>query len=230
MDSKKTILITGSSKGLGEQLARKFSNKGHNIIIHGRDVRKLELIKNELVNKGVGCKIVTGDLTEKETIETLAAVAESENVDILINNAAIYKKKLFGETTEKEIRNIFEINLIAPILITRHLFPYFQKKQSGLILNINSFAGKNSGDGESIYCASKHGLRGFSGSLQFDANRAGIRVIEVYIGAMNTQMVAGRKDIEKCISTSDAADLILNLCDEYKSMRISEVDLLRRIY
>jgi len=230
MKTNKTVLITGSSKGLGEALSLIFAKNSHDIIIHGRDAIKLAEIKKRLIVEGVICDIIVGDLLNDDTLSELAKLSDSRDIDIFINNAAIYLQKPFIEISEDEIKNILYTNLIAPILLTKKIFPIFKRKKSGLILNINSFAGKNSGDGESIYCASKHGLKGFMGSLQFDANRNGVRIVDVYLGAMNTQMVKGRKDVEKCITPSEAADLIYKLCTEYKSLRISEVDLLRRLY
>lgn len=230
MKTNKTVLITGSSKGLGESLAVIFSKNKYNIILHGRDIVKLEEIKKQILYEDILCDVVVGDILDNSTLTELARLSDSRDIDVFINNAAVYLRKPFNETSEDEIRNILDTNLIAPILLTKKIFPIFERKKNGLILNINSFAGKNAGEGESIYCASKHGLKGFMGSLQFDASRNSVRVIDVYLGAMNTQMVKGRKDIEKCIHTSEAADLIYKLCVEYKSLRINEVDLLRRLY
>ena len=230
MKTNKTVLITGSSKGLGESLAVIFSKNKYNIILHGRDIVKLEEIKKQILYEDILCDVVVGDILDNSTLTELARLSDSRDIDVFINNAAVYLRKPFNETSEDEIRNILDTNLITPIILTKKLFPIFERKKSGLILTINSFAGKNSGDGESIYCASKHGLKGFMGSLQFDANRSGVRVVDVYLGAMNTQMIKGRKDVEKCIDTSEAAKLIYNLCADYKSIRISEVDLLRRLY
>ena len=230
MKISKTVLITGSSKGLGEALSQIFATHSYDIILHGRDTLKLEEIKKRILDKGVECDVVVGDLLHDDTLAQLAELSGSRNLDILINNAATYLRKPFAETSADEIRRILNVNLVAPILLTSKIFPIFERKKNGLIININSFAGKNSGEDESIYCASKHGLKGFSGSLQFDANRNGVRVVDAYLGAMNTQMVKGRKDVEKCIDTSEAAMLIYNLCEDCKSVRITEVDLLRRWY
>lgn len=230
MKTNKTVLITGSSKGLGEALSFVFAKNNYNVILHGRDIEKLQKIKKEILNKGVECDIVAGDLLQDNTLNELAKISNSRDLEILINNAAVYLQKPFSKTSAEEIKEIINVNLTAPILLTKKIFKVFERKKTGLILNINSFAGKNFADGESIYCASKHGLKGFSGSLQFDANRNGVKVVDVYLGAMNTHMIKGRKDLDKCIKTSEAAEFIFQLCTDYKSMRICEVDLLRRLY
>lgn len=226
----KTVLITGSSKGLGRSLAEVFARNQFNVILHGRDALALKSAEEAVLRQGVRCEVVKGDITSARTIGRLRVIAARRNLDVLINNAGIYVNEAFRSQDPDVFRRVIEVNLIAPALLTRQVYSIFQKKRSGLIININSIAGKNGADGEAAYCASKHGLGGFTKSLQFEANRDNIRVIDIYLGAMNTAMAKGRKDPEKCIRTEEAAELIFSLCEDYPSMRIGEIDLLRRIY
>ena len=228
--SEKTVLITGSSRGLGKSLALVFAENRYNVILHGRDEQALKKVQESVLENNVECDVVIGDITTGETISRLSEIAERRNFDILINNAGLYVKEPFPDMSLEDFRRIIEVNLIAPVCLTHKVFPIFQRKKSGLIININSIAGKNASDGESAYCASKHGLKGFTRSLSFDATRSGIRVIDVYLGAMNTGMTKGRKEPEKCIKTSEAADLIFRICKDYRSMRINEINLSRRRY
>jgi short-subunit dehydrogenase len=228
---KKTVLITGSSKGLGECIAEIFASNKCNIILHGRDNRDLNNLKNKLIKLGAEVEIVTGDITLKETIDKLDDISKSKDLDILINNAGIYLKKSIDEISEIEIEKVINTNLIAPIKLIKKIFPLFKQKSSGIIININSMAGKNSSDLESIYCSSKFGLRGFTSSFKFEANRYKIRIIDFYPGAINTNMVQGRKDPEKCINPKEFAKLIYETANyDYESMRIDEIDLGRKIY
>lgn len=228
--SDKTVLVTGASKGLGESLALTFASNNYNIILHGRDEQRLAKVEADVVENGVECDVVSGDITLEQTIDRLYEAAQKRDVDILINNAGIYVKRPFQEMGMEEFRRIIEVNLFAPVALTKRIFPIFQRKRRGLIININSAAGKYTSDGECAYCASKHGLRGFARSFQFEANRDNVRIIDVYLGAMKTDIAKDRIDTVKFIRTSDAADLILRLCKDYPSMRINEVDLGRRIY
>lgn len=228
--TRNKVLITGSSKGLGKSLALAFARSGYAVILHGRDEESLAKVREQVLRSGVECDVVCGDLRREETIEALYETAHRHDLDVLINNAGVYASQPFSATPPEMFREVIEINLIAPILLTKRILPLFQKKQSGLILNVNSVAGKNGSDGESAYCASKHGLRGFARSIQFEANRDHVRVIEIYLGTMNTAMVEGRRDPAKCIQTEEAADLIVSLCKDYSSLRIDEIDLSRRIY
>jgi len=230
MSKNQTVLITGSSKGLGKSLALLFSQNHYNVILHGRSMEDLLKLREIISKNNVECDVICGDITLEKTIIELSETAKKRDVDILINNAGIYLKKPFPDMVFEEFRKIIEVNLLAPVHLINKIFPILITKKTSLIININSFAGKNSSDGESAYNASKHGLRGFSNSLQFDATTYGIRIIDVYLGSMNTGMVAGRKDPEKCISTNDAADIILGISKNYSSMRITEIDINRRIY
>ena len=136
----------------------------------------------------------------------------------------------FLETSMEEFRNVIETNFMSVVSLTYALFPIMQAKESGLIININSLAGKNGSDGESAYCASKHALRGFSSSLQFDATKYGIRVIDVYLGVMHTNMTKNRKNREKFILTQEAAKSIFELSSTYKTLRLTEINISRSIY
>ncbi len=226
----KTVLITGSSRGLGKSLAFRFASEGCNIILHGRSESRLKVTQYAIRGKRVSCDMVNGDLRSEETIQQLTDLAEERDLDILINNAGIYMNKTFADMKVSDIRDVIETNLMAPILMTHKIFPIFQKKKAGLIVSINSVAGKQGSAGETAYCASKYGLRGFTEALQFDAGRDNIRVVEIYPGAMNTDMAEGRKDLGNCINVDEMADLIFKTCEEYSSMRICAVEVKRRNY
>lgn len=225
-----TALITGSSKGFGRSLALAFARNGGAVILHGRDEARLANVREQVLQIGAECDVVHGDLRREATIDALYEAARRHDLDVLINNAGIYANRPFSTVSIEVFREVIETNLLAPVALTRKIFPLFQKKQSGLVVNINSVAGKNGSDGESAYCASKHGLRGFTRSIQFEANRDRIRVVDVYLGTMNTAMVEGRRDPAKCIQTDEAADLVVSLCRGYQSLRIDEIDLSRRNY
>lgn len=226
----RTILITGSSRGLGRALAFVFAKNGYNLILHCRNSESLKEVKRNVLHECVRCDIIGGDIKLDDTISKIASIAEKRDVDILINNAGIYLNKQFSDMTFNDFREVINTNLIAPIFLTHKIFTIFQKKNSGLIVNINSVAGKNASDGETAYCASKHGLRGFTKSLQFDATRNNIRVIDIYSGAMKTDMSKNRKNSEKFIDVCDMARLIFKICEEYSSMRINEITINRRKY
>jgi short-subunit dehydrogenase len=221
----KTVLITGASRGLGRELATEFVQHNYNLILH---CKASEMPMTASV--GLGYEEIKGDIIAAQTLSRLAEVAKQQDIDILINNAGIYLNKALLTTPDIDIRNVLEVNLIAPMLLTRRILPIFQKKKSGLVININSVAGKSWGKGETAYCASKFGLRGFSQCLQYEVEKDNIRVIDVFLGAMKTDMTKNRSDFENLIDPGDAAQIIFGLCKEYPSASITEIDIGRREY
>jgi len=225
------VLITGSSKGLGRSLALVYAFNGYNIVLHGRDVLRLENVEKEVLRYGVSCQVVVGDITNESIVIELVKCTKDFDIDILINNAGIYSQKPVDEMFSNELEQIIAVNLIAPIILTKKVFlNHFRCKKSGLVININSIAGKNPGIFESAYCASKHGLKGFMESFQFETLKSGIPIMNVYLGAVYTDITSYRKDSDKFMKTKEVADLIYNVSKNYNSVRISEIEILRKLY
>jgi len=149
-----TVLITGSSKGLGKSLALVFSKNNYNIILHGRDKKALEDVKKLVIANNVECDIVIGDLTDIKTIEDLSKVAKEKDISILINNAGILSKGSVEDLKDEEIDKVLEVNLGSVIKLTRRIYNHFLKKKSGMIINIISTAGYNPDEELSIYTIS----------------------------------------------------------------------------
>ncbi len=226
---KKTVLITGSSRGLGESLARTFAEHGYNVILHGRDREKLNAVRRSILKNDVDCSVVVGDIAEKSTINRLTLYAKKLDIDILINNAAIFTNKLLEAITEDEIKKIIAVNLVAPIVLTKSVYGFFREKGKGQIININSVAGKTFNMDESVYSATKHGLKGFMTAFQFEAIKHNVAVVNVYPGAIDTEMIR-RNNIQKLIKANEAAELIYSISQNYSSVRIGEIDILRKRY
>lgn len=220
---KKTVLITGASRGLGWDLAHHFLAKGWTVLVNARAHAAVE----ELIQAGaVG---VWGSITTEFTRSELAAAVKNTGLDLLIHNAGTRPEHGWLEISVKDVSKTIITNLVAPMLLTACLWPALKASQ-GQVVFINSLAGKQGGKDETVYSASKFGLRGFAQSLQFDGVRDGVRVLSVFPGAMKTQMTALRPDYEKLIDTEELATTIYQLCADQPSLRVTEVDLCRRRY
>lgn len=224
----KTVLITGSSKGLGRSLAFNFAANKYNVILHGRDQPAMAEVADQILKKGVVCDAILGDLSSQKTIDNLYEVATKRDLDILINNAGIYAHKAFCEMSAKELRRIIEVNLIAPALLTMRIYPMMRRRGSGTIINISSMAATVANELEAAYCASKHGLRGFTRSFRYEATRHGVRMISISLGAMRTAMTAYREDHAQLIDPFEVAVKIFNACKEYESLNVEELSLRRK--
>lgn len=216
------VLVTGSTKGLGRELALVFAHKSHGVIIHGRDASRLDFLQAELEEIPTDVRAVCGDLRDEQTISSLIRTALDMEISLLVNNAGEYLSCPSDEIIDDDLERVLATNLTAPIRLTLALYPIFKARRRGLIININSLAGKGFNDRESIYCASKWGLRGFMGSFKFEARKAGVGVLDVYLGKMKTDMSGNQPG---AIDPAEAAQLIYGLWLEYPTLRVTEVEI-----
>jgi len=228
--NKKSVLITGSSDGLGRSLALHFASMGYDIILHGRELCRLEETKKQILDFNVNCEFVSGDLTKDDTIEKLFSIGKKFEIEILINNAGVYFNEKFSQTSDEIFKKIIDVNFIANVKLIRYFLNFFMTRESGLVININSIAGVNPAYLESAYTASKHALRAFSKSIQIDASKYKTEILDIYLGAMQTNMVRDRIDYDKFIDTKEASDLIYTLSKSYRSLKINEIYIGRKHY
>lgn len=187
--TRKSILITGSSKGLGEALAYEFASHDYDIILHGRNKKDLSRVTENILQKKVKCSVVRGDLREIITIEELSKKAKEEGIKILINNAgsnlSALKKPLYS-LTDEEIDELINVHLTSPIKLTKRVINYFLEKGEGTVININSLSGLETQEGRAVYCSSKWGLRGFTKTLRLECERNNIKIMEFYPSRIKT--------------------------------------------
>ena len=169
-------VITGASSGIGAALAKAFSEAGARVALLARRRDRLEEI-------AAGCPgetlIITGDVTRPEDRASLVIRTEEAfgGVDVLVNNAGLGAFGSFLETTEDQWRELFEINMFAPMMLTRAVLPAMIERGRGLILNIASIGGLLAhSDKVSPYVSSKHALIGFSRGLVKDLEGTGVRI------------------------------------------------------
>jgi len=168
------VLITGSSSGLGNHLALYFSEKGHEILLHGRNENNLIRIKNEINKNGSNAEYIVADLSNNEELELLCNKAKKSNIKMLINNAGIICPGLsLKELSYEDIESMIKVNLIAPIKIISNLNNILDH-----VININSMVGLEPKKNRSLYAASKWGLRGFSESLKQED--ISYKILDVY--------------------------------------------------
>lgn len=168
------VLITGSSNGLGYYISKYFLEKGHSVILHGRNEEKLLTIKNEFYKIGYQTDYILGDLCRQQDIQKISKYAIEKDVKILINNAALICPSLeFNSITSEIINTMIDTNLKAPIMLINYLQDYIEQ-----VININSMVGIETKAYRTIYASSKWGLRGFSDSLKKENNK--YQILDVY--------------------------------------------------
>ena len=208
------ILVTGCDTGLGNVLLYKLTEQNFFVVPHFKN-------QNSFPNA------IIGDINEPKVRDVIETQFNLFDIDVFINNAAIYSHKPFLEHSDEIIENIIHTNLISPIILTKKIYKQFQNIGKGLIININSIACKNPGAEETIYTASKTGLEGFSKSLQIESLNSKIKIIDIYLGAMKTPMSQWRPNYEKLIDPEEVAEIIINLFHKSKTLTTTEIVIRR---
>lgn len=188
----KTIVITGASDGLGAHIAKELSSSEYSLILCGRDSQKLETVKAECNKLGANAvETFSFDLTDTTAIHDFVAKLQARSIDGLINNAGIWQKKTqLDQIPEEELLAVVNTNLTGLMILTRTLLPLLRKSNNAFILNVSSRSGYQSQQnlGQSVYSATKYGVRGFTEVLRNDLLDSNIRVAALYQSGVNTQM------------------------------------------
>jgi len=161
-------ILTGASRGLGVLIARALADEGVNLVLAARSAPQLEKVRSEIEAKGVRAIAVPTDVTDAAQREALVATAEGElgQIDILVNNAGIEATYEFDIYPPDELQQLMDINLIAPMLLTRAVLPGMLARNRGHIVHMASLAGKGGFPCQAPYAASKAGLVMFSHTLR----------------------------------------------------------------
>ena len=174
----KTILITGTSSGVGATIAYDYIQKGWNVIGFARSESLLNYPNYKHYQVDIS-KIYTS------LSDTFDQIGDTR-IDILVNNAAVFKMKPFSETSIEEIYDMIDINLKGAMYVTKFALENMEK--GSRIFFINSVAGLEELENQSVYCASKHGLTGFAGVLGKELQPRGIKVTSIHPGGINTPL------------------------------------------
>jgi short-subunit dehydrogenase len=170
-----TVLLTGASGGIGVAIARAVAPRGGQLILSGRRRDVLEPLGQEL-----GARVVAADLSVPAEVERLAR--EAGDVDVLIASAGALAGGLLTDFSQEQIDELLEVNLRAPIALTRALTPGMAARRRGHVVFVSSLQGKAATPVASIYCAAKFGLRGFALALREDLRDDGVGVSVVLPG------------------------------------------------
>ncbi|MFE4578101.1 SDR family NAD(P)-dependent oxidoreductase [Streptomyces chartreusis] len=173
--SGSTVLLTGASGGIGHALARALAARGAHLVVTGRRADALEELE-----KSLGARPVVADLSDRDAVERLAEQAGP--VDILVANAALPASGDLLDYTPREIDRSLEVNLRAPLMLSRLLTPHMVAKGHGHLVMIGSISGRTASPATSLYSTAKFGLRGFAHALRQDLHGTGVGVSLVQPG------------------------------------------------
>lgn len=190
----KVVIVTGSSKGIGREIAKTFLEEKAKVVIIGRNEESLSEAKIELGDVLAVQADVTKEKDRKKIIQKV--IDHYGTIDILINNAGGSGGTTTTETPLDQFRDVFELNYFSAVELSKLVLPYLKEKQSGSIINISSIYGRESG-GKVTYNNAKSALISFTKSLADEVIADGIRVNGVAPGSILHPTGNWQKRMEK---------------------------------
>lgn len=181
--NKKNILITGSSKGIGQKIAEYFADD-YNIYITGRNEEKLK----ELCQKNKFAGYAAVDLYDDNGVKNLFKLINTQ-IDILINNAGVYFYSPVEKMNKTDIINSIKLNTLAPYELIKEVIPYMKKQNWGRIINIGSISGVMGEANASVYSMTKAALIGLTKSLALELAQNNITVNIINPGWVDTELI-----------------------------------------
>jgi len=216
----KTVIITGGSEGVGAATARLFAAAGANLMLVARSKKTLDSIAAELRDK-TRVEVFAMDVTDADARVDLfkKAAFEFGRVDILVNNAGYHARGPVRDVPAEDLGRIIDVNLKAPIVLTRLALPYLEEAGGGAIINVASLHGRLASAGASTYSSSKFGLRIFTLALRQELEGSGIKAAVVSPGPVDTGFIMENlDDVDDIVfsqpmsSAEEVAQAILDLC------------------
>lgn len=190
---QKTVLVTGSSRGIGRAIAIAFGRAGCRVVLNAsKSAAELEETKALLEQMGVPVLAVMADVSDYTACQGLFAEIEKTfgPVDILVNNAGISQIGLFTDLTPAQWQHLLAVNLGSVLNCTHLAVPAMVHQKSGVILNISSMWGEVGASCEAVYSASKGAVNAFTRAMAKELGPSQIRVNAISCGVIDTQMNA----------------------------------------
>ena len=227
----KTAIITGSGRGIGKETAIQLADKVRNLVVCSRKqheidsvVKEIENVNNQVNVLGSKCDVSISSQVNS-LVQSAADKFGSETIDILVNNAGVAFDKKLLDTSEDEWDQTIDTNLKGAFLFTKAVLPYMIQRNYGVIVNVNSGAGKTGFSDLSSYCASKFGLAGLAESLALEVESYNIRVMTIFLGQVATRMWQDydynyyEKNKDKMLSPQKVAAKIVEMILDIKNYK-----------
>ena len=223
----KRVLVTGSTSGIGEGIAKLFAKLGASVIINGRNSEEAERVATEIKNSGEKAIIVLGDLSQDEEVERIVETATKElgGIDILVNNAGGGSHQDDMNTPPSEWLDSYNINLVSMVRLIQKLLPPMREKGWGRIINISSAAGVAPQSGQAAYSTTKSAVNNLTVSFAQGLNIEGVTINTVSPGVIITSKMvemAKAQGMGETLEEIDAA--FAKMMKPPPSVRMGRVD------
>ena len=231
---EKVAIVTGASQGIGEATALKLAEAGGHLMLTARNQEKLSALADKINASGHAQALYTpADTCKPDDVEKVVhnTLANFGQIDILINNAGVAGKiALLQEISLEEIDRIIDTNLKGAIYWIRSVLPAMVAQQGGIIVNMNSIAGKTAYPYWSIYDASKFGLDAITTAVREEQRRNNIKVIGIYPGTVDTPIwetieMGSEPDRSGMLHADDIANAIVYALQQPNKTLVEEITL-----
>ncbi len=206
---KRSVLITGASKGIGRATALRLAPE-YDVIALARSESGLRSLGAEVAAKGGDFTGIDVDLRDPNAV---AAGLDGIHCDVLINNAGVMHKKPFIDITPDEWSEMIDVNFNALYHVTRAVLPGMIAQGRGHIINIASIAGRSAFTGGTAYAATKHAVLGFSECLMLEVREYGLKVSNVMPGSVATSLFPEGTDTSWMLKPADVAETIAHMLE-----------------
>lgn len=185
----KTVIVTGSSMGIGEAIARRFHAEGANVVINSRKAEDCEAVVASLGERALA---VPGDVSSSAFATEIVAktLATFGGIDVLVNNAGVGRSGRLSQATDEEIDLVIGINLKGILYLTREAFPHLLAAK-GNVINISSVSGLGGDWGLGVYNASKGGVCNLTRAMALEFGHQGVRANAVCPSMTRSDMTSG---------------------------------------
>ena len=195
--NNKKVLITGSSRGIGAEIAKKMSALGAEVTInYANSQARAEKVKKEIEDNGGRAHVVQADVSDFDQAAELVKTAykKMDGLNVLVNNAGITRDKLILRMKEDDWDSVLDINLKGVFNCTKHAVRYLLKAKNGKLINLSSVVGLNGNAGQVNYSAAKAGIIGFTKTMAKELASKGVCSNAVAPGFIETDMTDGLSD------------------------------------
>ena len=234
----KVVLITGASSGIGFATAKKLAGFGFNLILCGRNEKRLTDLKNSL-SKLTNVVCLVFDVRNKKDVFTQIDSLDCKwkDVDILINNAGnAHGKDLLIDDDVENWDAMIDGNVKGLLYVSKAVIPGMVERESGHIINISSIAGKETYESGVVYCASKKSVESISEGMRIELTKHNIKVSNIAPGAVETNFskIRFKGDVKKysevylgyeALLADDVADLISYIVNCPERVNIADVTI-----
>lgn len=226
----RTAVVTGASRGIGAATARLLAGAGARVALMARSMEELERLATEIAGVAVRADLRDADSLREGAGLALSALGAAP--DILVNNAGVFRTGTVGSLQASVIEESVALNLVAPMLVVEAFLPGMRKRGSGHVVTIGSVADRKIFEGNSVYSATKYGLRAMHEVMRTELRGSGIRATLVSPGSTDTSLWddAGEGDFpprSAMLSAEAVADAILYAVTRGPETNIDELRITR---